>query len=284
MPVDSNFNDSEKDPVRSAIIAACRHLMNPIARFLIKNGVTYKEFSDVAKVAFVQIATDEYGIRKRKTNISRTAVLTGLTRKEVKRVRDALREGGDTVLPEVGRPAQLLSLWIGRKEFVDENGYPRILEYDGPNGFRDLCRLGGGDVPPGALLTELKRAGSISESADGKIHLVKRHFNPSGTDEYQAKRFGECLHDLADTVEFNLDVDNERDRRYEYRVWNENIPRQFAARFQSIVRDQGTSLLEVLDDWLSAHESGSAESADDDENRRCGVGIYFFDGKSPSSS
>ena len=258
--------------------------MNPIARFLIKNGVTYREFSDVAKVAFVQIATDEYGIRKRKTNISRTAVLTGLTRKEVKRVRDALADGRDTVLPDVGRPAQLLSIWIGRREFVDEDGNPRVLDYDGPNGFRDLCRLGGGDVPPGALLTELKRAGSVSESPDGQIHLVKRHFNPSGTDEYQAKRFGECLHDLADTVEFNLDVDNDRDRRYEYRVWNEKIPRQFAARFQSIVRDQGTSLLEVLDDWLSAHESESDEMAGDDDNRRCGVGVYFFDGKSTSSS
>lgn len=269
----------ERDPVRDAIVAACKKLMEPVARFLIRNGVTFKEFAEVSKIAFVEVATNEYGIRNRKTNISRTAVLTGLTRKEVKRIRDGLSEFPMAVLPELGRPAQLLSLWFGHEAFVGKDGQPRELEFEGPDGFRDLCRLGGGDVPPGALLTELKRAGSVVESKDGRLRVVKRHFNPSGTNDYQANRFGECLRDLADTLDFNLSVAEDADRRFESRVWNDRVPVQFASRFQSIARDQGKAMLEVLDDWLSAHQVPQ-EEGDEESLRRCGLGIYYFDGKS----
>ena len=266
----------ETDPVRRAIVGACRYFMEPIARFLMKNGVTFKEFSEAAKLAFIEVATNEYGLRKRPTNISRTAVLTGLTRKEVKRVRDILLSSGEYSINELGRPAQLLSIWYSNPNFLDQTGKPRILEFDGDGGFRDLCRLGGGDVPPGALLTELKRANAVEHMPDGRIRALKRHFNPAGTDEYQATRFGECLHDLAHTVESNLGVRKGEPRRFEARVWNDNVPAEVIDRFHSLARERGRSLLELLDDWLSAHEASTRDS-DASTVHRCGVGIYFFD-------
>lgn len=267
---------ADNDPVRRAIISACRRFMEPVARFLMKNGVTFKEFAEVAKLAFVEVATDEYGLRNRPTNISRTAVLTGLTRKEVKRIRDELYPHGDYSFTELGRPAQLLSIWFSNAQFLDEDGRPRDLEFEGEGGFRDLCRLGGGDVPPGALLTELKRANAVEDTVDGKIKALKRHFNPAGTDEYQATRFGECLHDLADTVEFNLGVERGQQRRFEARVWNDKISPHVARRFQLLAREHGQNMLEMLDDWLTAHEAEEHDS-EADSLRRCGVGIYFFD-------
>lgn len=276
MSVSTSAKTDTRDPVRHAIVTACRYMMQPIARFLMKNGVTFKEFSEVAKAAFVEVATKEYGIRNRPTNVSRTAVLTGLTRKEVKRIRDVLVRNDGALTPEQGRPAQLLTLWFSSPQFLTEDGTPRELDFEGENGFRDLCRLAGGDVPPGALLTELKRAGAIDEKDDGKIRALKRHFNPAGTDEYQARRFGECLHDLADTVEHNLSASGDSKRRFESRVWNDSVPSQFASRFEAIARDQGKTLLEMLDDWLTAHQSDDTD-AEDLSLHRCGVGIYFFD-------
>jgi hypothetical protein len=268
---------SHEDPVRRAIVSACRYFMQPIARFLMKNGVTFKEFAEVAKLAFVEVATNEYGLRNRPTNISRTAVLTGLTRKEVKRIRETTDFAGEYSPRELGRPAQILSLWFSNPQFLGEDGKPRSLEFEGDGGFRDLCRLGGGDVPPGALLTELKRAKAAEEADDGKIRALKRHYNPAGIDEFQATRFGECLHDLADTVEFNLGTERPNERRFESRVWNDKISLQFANRFQMLAREHGQAILATLDDWLTAHES-KLPSSQDLPLRRCGVGIYFFDG------
>ena len=227
-------------------------------------------------MAFVEVATDEYGLRNRPTNISRTAVLTGLTRKEVKRIRDEIHVDGTYSFTQLGRPAQLLSVWFNNPDFLNADGIPRDLEFEGEGGFRDLCRVGGGDVPPGALLTELKRAKAVEETKDGKIKALTRHFNPAGIDQYQVTRFGECLHDLADTVEFNLSAAKGQQRRFESRAWNDKMSPKMVRRFQFLAREHGEHMLEMLDDWLTANETRSGDS-DGVPLKRCGVGIYFFE-------
>jgi hypothetical protein len=78
------MQDTAKNNVLSALLKALR----PIARFLMKSGIGYREFAEISKSAFVDVATSDYGLRGRPTNISRVAVMTGLTRKEVKRLRE----------------------------------------------------------------------------------------------------------------------------------------------------------------------------------------------------
>jgi len=262
------------DSVREAILTACRHFMNPIARFLMRNGITFKEFAEVSKVAFVEVASSDYGLRGRPTNISRVAVLTGLTRKEVKRLRDSLRGREQPVDPTLGRPAQILTVWHQDVRFIDSHGHPKILPMDGDYGFRQLVREVGGDVPPGAMLTELIRAGAIEVFGEDQYRCKKRYFNPEGIDEFTSTRFGECLHDLAETMVFNLAHPNEEDRRFEYRVWNERVNPETLAHLQTIVRKQGRSMLEILDDLLTSYEIDPENATD---VARCGVGVYYFE-------
>jgi len=264
--------------VRDALLSACKHFMVPIARFLIQNGVTFKEFSAMAKLAFVEVASGEYGIRGRQTNISRTAVLTGLTRKEVKRVRDEIRDPSSNVdAVSLNRPAQVLSIWNEDARFLDSDGRPRILSMEGPDQFRELLRVVGGDVPPGAMLTELIRAGCVAEVSEDKFRCVSRVFNPSGIDAFQAMRFGVCLHDLAATYQFNMSLaeEGQRQRRFERQVWNDHIPRKRLPGFEKLVHDSGFEMLKTFDKWLAENQS-SSESVDP-RLTRCGVGIYFFE-------
>ena len=72
-------------------------VMRPIVRILLRYGIGYREFVEVVKTAFVDVASSDFGLRGRPTNISRVAVMTGLARKEVKRLRDKL-SSGDTVI------------------------------------------------------------------------------------------------------------------------------------------------------------------------------------------
>ena len=153
---------------------------------------------------------------------------------------------------------------------------------DGPGGFRELSRLVGGDVTPGALLTELKRAVAIEELADGRFRVMKRYYNPSGIDSFYATRFGECMHDLAATMVHNLEHPVESERRYEYRVWNDRVSERYAGHFERIARDQGDSLLEMLDELLTTHESSSGDESQ--RPIRCGLGIYYFQDKAVHDS
>ncbi len=260
--------------VRETLLGACHAFMQPIARFLLRNGIGYREFSEVAKTAFVRVATDDYGVRGRPTNISRTAVMTGLTRKEVTRIRRQDADNKEKTHPRLGRPAQLLELWHHDDDFMGEDGLPRVLSMEEPLGFRDLVKRCGGDVPPGAILTELKNAGAVKEVSEGMFQCVKRYFNPSGIDPYMANRYGEVMHDLAATLHFNSVHPDESARKFEYRVWNDQVDMRHLAKFHSLVRDHGTNLLEFLDDWLASHQAKGEDGKS--KTVRCGLGIYFF--------
>ena len=232
----------------------------------------------MAKLAFVEVASDDYGIRGRPTNVSRTAVLTGLTRKEVKRVRDEMKVVSSSVdAASLNRPAEILTIWNEDARFLNSDGSPRILSMEGQGQFRDLLRVVGGDVPPGAMLTELVRAECVAEVSEDKFKCLKRDFNPSGIDVFQATRFGECLHDLADTLQFNLAMGEEGQpqRRFEYRVWNDRIPRKLVRGFEKLTRKTGYEALKDYDKWLAGNQVPPGTA--DKNLARCGVGIYFFE-------
>jgi len=73
-----------QNTMQRQILNALLVALRPLARALLRAGIGYREFAEISKSAFVDIATKDYGLRGRPTNISRVAVMTGLTRKEVR--------------------------------------------------------------------------------------------------------------------------------------------------------------------------------------------------------
>src|SRR5438067_66309 len=72
------------------VLAAARQWLKPLVHVLVRCGVTWKDFAELAKTAYVEVATEQFGKRGRPTNVSRTAVLTGLARREVRKQRERL--------------------------------------------------------------------------------------------------------------------------------------------------------------------------------------------------
>ena len=87
-----------QDTIQRQILSALLIALRPLARALLRAGIGFREFEEISKTAFVDIATKDFGIRGRPTNISRVAVMTGLTRKEVRRLRDKASAGEETVV------------------------------------------------------------------------------------------------------------------------------------------------------------------------------------------
>ncbi|MGA8203652.1 MAG: DUF6502 family protein, partial [Woeseiaceae bacterium] len=142
---------SMQNNIERQILGAILLVLRPLARALLRAGVGYREFSEIAKTAFVQTATENYGLRGRPTNISRVAVMTGLTRKEVRRIRDKTDASEQTVVVKTTPISEILHRWYTDEQFVDSNGRPKELAFDGDGTtFTALVRRFGGDVPPGA--------------------------------------------------------------------------------------------------------------------------------------
>jgi hypothetical protein len=43
------------------IVNACRLWLRPIARWLLRSGLTWKEFAELSREVFVETATQEFG-------------------------------------------------------------------------------------------------------------------------------------------------------------------------------------------------------------------------------
>ncbi|MGI9234119.1 MAG: DUF6502 family protein, partial [Woeseiaceae bacterium] len=168
------------DDLKKRVLDAFFLVLRPVVKIFFRYGISYGEFAEVAKAAFVDVASSEFGIRGRPTNISRVAVITGLTRKEVRRIRDRIEQGHDFILVKSTPIAAIISRWHAEQDFLDKSGRPRPLEFsDGKNSFSELVRRFGGDVPPGAMRTELKRVGSVDEDEKGRLRIKRRSVIPA---------------------------------------------------------------------------------------------------------
>ena len=129
------------------LVRACYSLMLPIARLLLRSGVGFKEFAEISRMAFVEVASREYGLRGRPTNLSRVAAMTGIPRKQVKRLRNAAYE--DDVGVELGLLHDLMERWYTDKSFLNRDGKPRPLPMDGSRvSFASLVKTCARDLPP----------------------------------------------------------------------------------------------------------------------------------------
>lgn len=267
-------------PIQSAIFDACREFMKPIIRLLLKNGVGYREFSEICKELFVQVASDDHGLRGRKTNMSRVAVMTGLSRKEVRKIRNKIGTGINEAALRPSRPESVLSIWHSHSDFVDQKHKPRRIPFDGVGAtFCELVSRAGGDIPPRAMLVELLRSGAVIEEGE-KLRAVSRSYVPEPDDPQAIFLAGGAIRDLASTIYHNLSCENLEGRFFERHVVSDRLPSEQRSRFRKLAHDRGQLLLEDLNAWLSDREVSRGANQDDralEGSPRIGVGVYFFD-------
>ena len=267
--------------IQNAVLSACRQFMRPIVRLLLKNGIGYREFSEVCKMIFVDVASNDYGLRGRKTNMSRVAVMTGISRKEVRKLRGATETDMLNSASRTRRPELVLSIWHTDSEFVDAKHRPKRIRFEGPGPtFRDLVQRVGGDIPPRAMLNELLRAGSVVMEGE-KLRAVSRSYIPEPNDPEAILVAGGAIRNLASTIHHNLGCMDPELRFLERRVYSEELPKSQRVRFRKLAREKGDLLLRDLNSWLversRASQNSEVDQPDDATARKTGVGIYFFD-------
>lgn len=262
------------DPKRH-VLAACRVLLRPIVRLLLKSGITWKEFAEVSKTSFVEVATDEFGLRGRPTNVSRVAILTGINRHEVARQREAIAAAGEQATPAwSGAATRVLSGWHQDPEFLDAAGQPLELppSGDAPS-FERLSARYGGDLPSSALLKELRAVGAIVDGhAPGHLRAAMRNYIPVQFDAEKVAIGAELIQDHAATVVYDLLRPAGTPARLARRAFNTRIEHRLVPRFHAFLEREGQAFLERIDDWLTQNEAPADAPAR--SVTRVGAGLY----------
>ncbi|MBI5895121.1 MAG: hypothetical protein HZB24_03605 [Desulfobacterales bacterium] len=259
--------------LRNAIV----RVLTPLVRILLRNGVSYGTFAEIAKEVFTRVALQEFDIQGRKQSISRVAVITGLTRKAVKEAMEQPSEQVDDLGESYNRAARVIAGWRRDPEFQSPDGQPDRLPFHGTSAsFTSLVKRYSGDVPARAVLDELKRTEAVAQSDDGRVELLVRAYLPAGDAQMKLHILGTDVAHLIATIGHNLHNDPSQ-AHLQRKVAYDNLPQEALAPFRRMATEKAQALLETLDRHLSQQDRDNRPDIGGTGRFKAGVGIYYFE-------
>lgn len=263
--------------LKLAILAAYKRLLKPLVRILIRNGVSFSEFGEIAKEVYVEVAADDFPLPDKNMTQGRIAILTGLTRKDVNRlITQKGKQQGDYA-SNLNRVMRILTGWHTDPQFTGPYGLPLDVPYDQgeERSFTELVRRYTGDMHARAMLDELLRIEAVKETDGGRIKVLTRTYMPKVDAPESLDRLGNAVRNFVETMDFNRTEQLPENRLFERTVdADDGIRLSDLPIFQEYVRERGQFLLEEIDDWLSKLEPLSERS--DEPTVQTGIGIYHY--------
>ncbi|MDQ0473319.1 DUF6502 family protein [Labrys wisconsinensis] len=189
------MSDTVRDAARFQRPVA--RLLRPLVRLLLRQGITFPALSDMLRELYVNVAEHEFRLPGKEQTDSRVSLLTGIHRKEVRRLRGAGTPVA-VVPASLSRTSSILARWLAAPEFTDEAGeplaLPRTAEGAAPS-FDALVASVTRDVRPRAVLDEWLDRAIVRIDREDRVVLTEAAFLPRGGDEEQLHYFGRNLHD-----------------------------------------------------------------------------------------
>jgi hypothetical protein len=262
---------------RQILFAAISRMMRPLVRILLRNGISFQTFADIAKNQFVEVARSEFAIEGRKQSTSRIAVITGLTRKEVTRIFRLSFPGDQKSAERYNRASRVVSGWRRDGDFLDSKGKPAVLALGGrTRTFQELVRRYSGDMPYRAVLDELVAGGMVHRQGNDRVKLMERAYLPKADTPMKLHILGTDSEYLIDTIGHNLRP-GDSEPRFQRKVLYDNLPDEALPALRRRSSKMGQALLEKLDKIFSRRDRDVNLDAGGSSRNTAGVGIYYFE-------
>ncbi len=259
---------------QSALRTAIYRLMCPLARVMLRHGMAYGSFAELARKAYVEESLTLLRSSGKRASISSVAAMTGLTRKEASRLASLDVDTAEDANQRYNRAVRVISAWVVDPRFQDSDGRPLALPLEGDASFAELVKDFSGDVPTAAMLTTLESSGTV-QVEDGKVRLLRKAYVPASTPVASLNILGNDSAELLNTIDYNLGAVPEQ-RVFQRKVSNASLQAGALTAFRELSNRKSQELLEEYDAWLKQHEV-NAEDSEADDPCYVAVGIYYFD-------
>jgi len=269
---------------KTKLARALVSMLRPLIRICLRHEVTNAEFTELVRLTYVEVAYERYTIPGIEMTLSRAAVLTGLSRKEVGRLKQSLEHNDAVVKQSPNRAQRVVHGWLNDVEYTDENGLPlTLLIKQKKNGkefgsFVSLVKRYSGDVTYGAILDELNRVGVTEQPDENTVALVNYAYVPNQDDLEQVRVVATSASDLYDTALHNLGAEPDN-KRFQRQVLYSHIDASFVEELQETIAAKAQELLGSLNTDL-ANAKKKSENMPDENLKRVGFGMYYFESKS----
>jgi Family of unknown function (DUF6502) len=247
-------------------------LLRPLVRLFIRYGMTFPALCDLLRELYVNVAVHEFALPEREQTDSRISLLTGIHRREVRRLRDA-GAPVHTVPVSVSRTSQIVALWLADPRFGDQSGGPAPLRRAGADGsgptFEFLVEEVTKDVRPRAVLDEWLDRKIVVIDDRQRVVLTEAAIAPNRGDERQLYYFGRNLHDHIAAAASNISADSSP--FLERAVHYEGLSESAARYLESLSRELAMNALVTAN-----REAQSLQNKEQNGDWRFNFGVYIF--------
>lgn len=258
------------------LIRALRQVLYPLARLMLAKGITYPQLAELMKAVFVEASAREFRIAGKAQTDSRISLLSGVHRKDVRRLRGSPPDEESVTARSIPLGAQLVAAWTGLRRFRDRKGHPqplpRLASQGGAVSFEGLVERVSKDIRSRVVLDELLRLGVVHIDEQDRAVLNVEAFVPRGGLEEKLHYFGHNLGDHAAAAAHNVLGDGEPflERSVHYDALSEESIRELAA----LSEKSGMEAVQNLN--RRAIELEERDAARAGGKHRFTFGIYFF--------
>jgi len=258
------------------LVLALRRVLRPLVRLMLARGVTFPFLAELLKTLFVEVADADFRIGDKASTDSRINLMTGVHRKDVSRLRQALQSPDDSAPSVVSLGAQLVAIWLGTPRYLDGAGrplpLPRFASEGGELSFESLVASVNSDIRSRVVLDEWLRLGVVRIDDERRVCLNAEAFVPAEGFEEKAFYFGHNLHDHCAAAAHNLLGEQPPflERSVHYDALSPESIHLLAAQSEEMGMQ---ALLAINKSALAAEE---ADIGDNSPRQRMTFGIYFY--------
>ncbi len=205
-------------------------------RLLVSRGITFPALTDLLRELYVNVAEYDFVLPGKEQTDSRVSLLTGIHRKEVRRLRGA---GApiSAVPATVSRTSRIVARWLADPAYTDAQGQPLPLPRTGEAGrpsFEALVAGGDAGTCASRRARRMARPRPRLRGRPGPHRHLRGGLPAAGGQRCRAQLyyFGRNLHDHLAAAAANILSPKPRflERAVHYDGLSENWPRRWKAR------------------------------------------------------
>jgi Family of unknown function (DUF6502) len=269
--------DKETGALPNALSDALKRILRPLVRVMLARGLQYPAVAEMLKCLFVEIADKEFKLDTKRQTDSRVSLLSGVHRKDVKRLRRGIPYAGKNTELKISLDAQIIAAWNANPAYVDEEGVPkplaRFAQDGGEQSYEALVKKVSTDIHPRAVLDEWLRCGIAAINEQNQVYLKTEAFIPAEGETEKLFYFGHDLHDHAAASAHNMLMSGEP--MLERCVHYDGLDAEAIAKLRDLATRSGMRALRAVN-------SRAAEALAEGRDRtpanptRMTFGVYFY--------
>lgn len=221
--------------------SAIKQLLKPLMQFLINKQITLPTLLEVIKSAYVEVAEKDFTIADKPTTDSRINLLTGVHRKDVKRLRDQHLEHKPSERLSIN--SLMLASWMGEEPYCIE-GIPQPLMISGDSSFESLANeYSRQNIHSSSIMESWLQMGWIDKDETQQLHLNMDTLQDKQLTEDQLYFFAQNLADHMATSTGNL---VNKQKNFERAVFYNKLNKTSLSILKKSAKDQSMQVLKDL--------------------------------------